>query len=154
MQAKGPIMSKAVEAQGFMCPSAQHHHIGAKVFGVQLKTPSGEFQVGYLPEAYPVTNDLLALAGSAAPTEVLRIAAPCIKCEHHDGANCRLAKRVATMLDPAVASLPRCAIRPTCLWFHQEGQQACVRCPQITTILRAPTEFEQILSGLPVLSSE
>ena len=147
-------MSKAVEAQGLMCPSAQQTHIGAQVFGVQIQTSSGDVRVGYLPNAYPVTDELMALAGSAAPTEVLRIAAPCIKCEHHDGTNCTLAKRVATMLDPAVSGLPRCAIRSTCLWFRQEGKDACLRCPQITTVKRAPTEFEQVLSGLPVGHAE
>jgi hypothetical protein len=143
-------MSKAVDTQGLMCPSAQQTHIGAQVFGVQLHTASGDVRVGYLPHAYPVTDELLALAGPAAPAEVLRIAAPCIKCEHHDGTNCTLARRVATMLDPAVSSLPRCAIRSTCLWFRQEGKEACLRCPQITTVKRAPTEFEQVLSGLAV----
>jgi len=47
-----------------------------------------------------------------------------------------LATRVATMLPPAVSALPRCAIRPTCLWFKQEGPAACLRCPRVATIER------------------
>jgi hypothetical protein len=79
---------------------------------------------------------------------VLRIAAPCIRCSHHDGTGCRLATRVATMLPPVVRTLPRCAIRTSCLWFRQEGPDACVRCPQVMTITRAPTAFEQDVAGL------
>jgi|tagenome__1003787_1003787.scaffolds.fasta_scaffold20825334_4 hypothetical protein len=147
-------MSKPLEADGLMCPSAHETHIGAKVFGVQVKTSSGDTTVGYLPEAYPVTDQLLALAGPAAPTEALRIAAPCIKCEHHDGNGCRLAGRVATMLDPAVGTLPRCAIRSNCLWFRQEGREACLRCPQIISRIRSPNPFEQVLAGVPASRTE
>jgi hypothetical protein len=120
---------------------------------VQTGTFAEDRRVGYLTEAHPVTKELLALAGPAAPTEVLRIAAYCVKCEHHDGTGCRLATRVATMLEPVVSSLPRCAIRPTCLWFHQEGKEACLRCPQITTTKRWPTGFEKQVSGLPVFQA-
>lgn len=133
-----------------LCPSAQPEHEGARVFGVQTGTSPETRRVGYLTEAHPLNEQLLALAGGGAPTEILRIAAYCIKCEHHDGTGCSLATRVATMLEPVVSSLPRCAIRPTCLWFRQEGKAACVRCPQITTTKRWPTTFEQQVSGLPV----
>jgi len=34
----------------------------------------------------------------------------------------------------AVSAMPRCAIRPNCLWFAQEGSSACLRCPQVATI--------------------
>jgi hypothetical protein len=144
------MKKNSVEATRQMCPSAQPQHEGARVFGVQTGTSAENFRVGYLTEAHPVTEELLALAGHAAPTEILRIAAYCVKCEHHDGVGCRLATRVATMLEPVVNSVPRCAVRPTCLWFHQEGKAACVRCPQVTTIKRWPTAFEKEVSGLPV----
>jgi hypothetical protein len=147
-------MSKVVEAGQIMCPSAQPTHRGARVFGVQVGTSPDDMRVGYLTESYPVTDELLALAGPGRPTEVLRVAAPCIRCDHHDGTGCGLARRVATMLDPVVASLPRCAIRPTCLWFHQEGKAACLRCPQVTTIKRSPTSFEQVVAGVPVMRAE
>ena len=147
-------MAKPVEREHQMCPSAQPTHIGARVFGVQVGTSPGDVQVGYLPEAYPVTDQLLALAGPGMPAEVLRVAAPCIKCAHYDGSGCRLAKRVATMLDPVVGSMPHCAIRPVCLWFRQEGKAACLRCPQVTTIKRSPTSFEQAVAGSPVLQAK
>ena len=147
-------MAKVVEAERQMCPSAQPTHVGARVFGVQVGTSLDDVRVGYLPEAYPVTDELLALANPEAPTEVLRIAAPCIRCAHHDENGCGLARRIATMLEPVVGSMPRCAIRSTCLWFRQEGKAACLRCPQVTTIKRAPTSFEQAVAGLPVLQAK
>jgi hypothetical protein len=139
----------SAEPARLLCPSAQPQHEGARVFGVQTETSPGTLRVGYLTETYPVTQELLSVAGHAAPTEILRVAAFCVKCEHHDGVGCRFAARVANMLDPVVGSLPRCAIRPKCLWFHQEGKAACIRCPQVATIKREPTEFEKAVSGLP-----
>jgi hypothetical protein len=108
------------------------------LFGVQVRTDRGERQLAYLTETQELTEQIMALAGGSAPHEVLRVAANCIEglCPHWNGAGCRLATRVATMLQAAVSALPRCAIRPTCLWFKQEGPAACVRCPQLATIER------------------
>lgn len=93
----------------------------------------------------------MALAGGSAPHEVLRVAAHCIegRCPHWNGEGCRLATRVATMMAPAVSAMPRCAIRPSCLWFHQEGPAACVRCPQLATIERhAPGDLGAVVAQL------
>jgi hypothetical protein len=115
------------------------------VFGVQTTTADNGRRVGYLTETVPVTPELLALSGEAAAPEVLRIAAPCMNggCMHYEGGACSLASRVASMLEPVVGSLPRCAIRPTCRWFREQGPVACVRCPQIVTNAREGT-------GIPV----
>ena len=48
---------------------------------------------------------------------------------------------------PVVGALPRCAIRPTCRWFRQEGREACLRCPQVATELRNPSELELAVAG-------
>jgi hypothetical protein len=118
-----------------LCPSAQPTQEGARVFGVQTMTGDRERRVGYLAETMPVTPDLLALSGPAEAPEVLRIAAPCGNgaCGNYEGGACGLAGRVARMLDPVVSALPRCAIRPTCRWFREQGPAACVRCPQVVT---------------------
>ena len=116
-----------------LCPSADPEMGEAKVFGVALRTPDGALRLGYLTEAQPATPDILAASGAAKPAEVMRIAAPCMHsgCVHFSGATCRLAARITAMLDPVVSDLPRCAIRPTCRWFQQEGRAACLRCPQV-----------------------
>jgi hypothetical protein len=129
-------MSVSREASPPLCPSAHSDAPGARLFGVQVRTAQGGRQLAYLTETHPVTEQTMNLAGQSAPHEVLRVAAHCIEgfCPHWNGQGCRLATRVATMLPPAVSAMPRCAIRPACLWFKQEGPAACVRCPQITTI--------------------
>jgi hypothetical protein len=130
------VMSKAKDAGRALCPSAHTAAPGARLFGVQVRTEDGGRQLAYLTETHPITEKVMELAGSAAPHEVLRVAAHCIEgqCPHWNGHGCRLATRVATRLPPAVSAMPRCAIRPRCLWFKQEGPAACVRCPQVATI--------------------
>ena len=136
-------------ASTILCPSATEIRPGAKVFGVLTGSVAAGFHVGYLTEALPATPELLAAAAPAKPTEVYRAAVPCAegRCRHWDGANCSLAARVASMLDPAVSALPRCAIRPVCRWFRQEGREACLRCPQVATQLRNPSELQIEVAG-------
>jgi hypothetical protein len=124
--------------ESLLCPSAQPDQPEARVFGVQTTTEDNTRRVGYLTRALPVTPDILALSGDAGAPEVLRIAAPCMRggCTHYESGACTLGQRVAQMLDPVVGSLPRCAIRPDCRWFREQGPAACVRCPQIVTNTR------------------
>ena len=107
-------MRKPQNAGPLLCPSAHSAAPGARLFGVQVRTESGDRQLAYLTETHPITEQVLELAGSAAPHEVLRVAAHCIEgqCPHWNGQGCRLATRVATILPPAVSAMPRCAIRP------------------------------------------
>jgi hypothetical protein len=146
--------SEAGRNAPILCPSAQPDHADAVVFGVQTvrpdpQRPDREWRVGYLTALQPVTPEILALSRAAKPTEVLRIAAPCMGrgCRHFDRAACALAGRVVEMLDPVVSGLPRCLIRPTCRWFRQEGKAACLRCPQIVTDMREPTELQKQVAG-------
>jgi hypothetical protein len=108
--------------------------------------------VEYLNARVPATPEILAMAAPLKPTEVFRLAATCAehKCPHFDGADCRLATRVAKMLPPVVDSLPPCAIRKECRWFAQEGAAACMRCPEITTISYDLSAKVREVSGLPV----
>jgi len=108
--------------------------------------------VEYLNARVPATPEILALAAPLKPAEVFRLAATCAehKCPHFDGADCRLATRVAKMLPPVVDSLPPCTIRKECRWFAQEGAAACMRCPEITTISYDLSPRVREVSGLPV----
>src|SRR5260370_27067563 len=94
----------SAEIEGFMskesskqidCPSAQATEDGARIFGVMTGTPETH-RVGYLTEALPVSDDLLALSGPAKPTQLFRIAAPCAGggCKHFKDNSCSLAKRI------------------------------------------------------------
>jgi hypothetical protein len=142
-------MNSPASERPILCPSAQPDMTDAKVFGVQTGNPKDGLRVGYLTEAHPVTPEILAASGNVLPTQVLRVAAPCMGsgCKHFDGGRCQLAARVASMLDPVVSGLPPCAIRPTCRWFRQEGRAACIRCPQIVTDLATGTDLQREVAG-------
>jgi hypothetical protein len=126
------------------CPSAQPDWEGAMVLGVVLGTAEAP-RLAHLEVLQPVTDEMMALAGPVSPTEVFRIAAPCLGsgCTHFDGTDCRLVRRLVTLL-PVVAEMPPpCALRPSCRWWRQEGKAACLRCPQVVTDSNA-AEMERI----------
>jgi hypothetical protein len=122
------------------CPSAQPRANSGRVYGV-MTGPAYDRRVGYLTETLKPTPELLALSGTAKPTELFRVAAPCANggCRHFNSA-CTLAQRIVASLPVVVDALPACQIRPTCRWFLQEGAAACLRCPQVATDKADPTE--------------
>jgi len=126
------------------CPSARPDMAGAIAFGVIGGTIDHP-RVNYLSELEPVSVDLLALADPLAPTEVFRFAAPCAasQCRHFDGAACRLASRVVSLLPETGDRLPACRIRPSCRWWRQEGPAACRRCPQIVSTTVHPDDRQR-----------
>ncbi len=125
------------------CPSAQPEYKGSRIYGI-MTGPSESRRVGYLTETLEPTPELLALSGEAKPTQLFRIAAPCLNrgCQHFDGA-CKLAQRIVSATPPVVNALPDCQIRETCRWFDQEGPAACLRCPQLATDTADATEHEK-----------
>jgi hypothetical protein len=135
-----------------LCPSARPEMQGSVVFGVVGGTVD-EPRVGYLRRSLPVTQELLRMTDPAEPTEVLRFAAPCARhqCLHFDGADCSLARRTVQLIAPVVDRLPPCPIRRDCLWFAQEGQSACLRCPQVVTdSYQATDEYRRAATPEPV----
>jgi hypothetical protein len=54
-------------------------------------------------------------------------------CAQYADSRCALAAKVTRMLPEAIDRLPDCDIRPQCRWFAQEGEAACLRCPQVVT---------------------
>jgi hypothetical protein len=130
------------------CPSSQATDDDARIFGMMTGAPEAH-RVGYLTEALPVSDKLLALAGSAKPTELYRIAAPCAKgnCKHFKSNACTLAQRIVDGIPAVVNALPACQIRSTCRWFRQEGKAACVRCPQVMTDKPNASDYEKQIAG-------
>jgi len=126
------------------CPSSPATAEGARIFGVMTGTPEAH-RVGYLTETVPLSEKVLALAGSAKPTELFRIAAPCAggSCKHFKGNTCSLAKRIVEGVPAVVDALPACQIRSTCRWFRQEGKAACFRCPQVMTDKSNASDYEK-----------
>ena len=132
------------------CPSAQADSAAARIYGVMTPTEGG-LRAGFLTETLAPTPEWLALAGTAKPSELFRIAAPCSKkaCGHFSGGACTLAQRVVAGLKPVVDALPACQIRDTCRWFFQEGREACLRCPQVQTDSRDASEAYVEIARLP-----
>lgn len=125
-----------------LCPSAQPDMAESRVFGIVGGSVT-EPRVGYLEQPLPVTQQILDLTGPVRPAEVFRFAAPCAggACQHFDGINCRLARRVSQLLPVIVEVLPPCSIRSNCRWWQQEGKEACRRCPQVVTAVERPDEL-------------
>jgi hypothetical protein len=125
-----------------LCPSARPDMKDSVVFGVVGGTAERP-RLAYLTEPRPVTDEVFALSGPVAPTQIFRIAAPCAghACRHFDGSDCRLATRIVQLLPPVVDGLPPCQLRPDCRWWQQEGKAACLRCPLIVTDTYDPSEL-------------
>jgi hypothetical protein len=146
-------MTKSSQTGPILCPSAQPAAdavvIGAVTGSVEAR------RIGYLTEPVPVTEEILALAGAAAPAEVFRMAAPCMGggCRHFSGGNCRLVTKIVAAFEPVVSGLPPCRIRPACRWFKQEGRAACLRCPQVVTDSYDTTDLQRAVAD-PATSLE
>src|SRR5215210_4067550 len=97
------------------CPSSRPEMPGSAVFGVVLGSVE-QPRVAYLDQPQPVTEELLALSGPVAPTEVFRFASPWAggASQHFCVTHCRLASRIIEQLPPVVDVLPECAIRDAC----------------------------------------
>lgn len=82
----------------------------------------------------PVTKEIFELAAPHHPSTLFRIAAPCVEgaCKNFGDGKCQLARAVLRDRE-ATDDLPPCRIRPHCVWWHQEGKPACLRCPEVVT---------------------
>jgi hypothetical protein len=130
----GERLARSPDEHAKLCPSAQPDMEGAVAFGVVGGTAE-EPEVTYLRDPQPVTPELLQLARPVLPTEVFRFAAPCAQggCQHFDGARCRLVRKLADTVPTDRDGLPRCRIRSSCRWWHEQGRAACLRCPVVVT---------------------
>ena len=135
------------------CPSAASDWEGAQLLGVVGGTAEAP-ELQYV-EPRPVTPELLELAAPVLPEEVFRFTAPCRAegCPQFRNGRCGVAAAAVAHLSEAIeGSLPRCSIRPTCRWWHDEGAAACRRCPTVVTAdtARAGTDY---LRALPIAGS-
>jgi len=123
-----------------LCPSAPIDVEDARIIGVV--TNGGTAQVRYLEKPVPPSGRILSVINSVRSDEVLRMAAPCAgrDCHHHREDKCSLVDRVVEHLQPSETALPRCPIRKDCVWFAQQGVEACRRCSQIATWNTAPSD--------------
>lgn len=117
-----------------LCPSFSPRQPGkGVVFGVMAGTPEQPKMIP-LENPEPVTEEIFQLTAPLHPSEVFRIASPCVEggCKNFSEGICHLAK-LATQKSAVLEELPPCRIRSECVWWHQEGGEACLRCPQVVT---------------------
>jgi hypothetical protein len=128
-----------------LCPSAQPDWDDAALIGIVEGTPEKPV-VTPLRRPLPPSEEILRLASPVTPTEVFRFAAPCLSqgCLHFSDGKCRLAEKIALLLPPVTETLPKCAIRPRCLWWRQEGRAGCLRCLQVVTDNYNPSELMRV----------
>lgn len=128
-----------------LCPSVQPDLDGALVFAIVQGTVT-QPRAAYLDRLVPLTPEIAARTAPARTTEVFRMASPCAErgCQHFGAGGCSLANRLVQLVPQVVASAPACALRPNCMWWLQEGVEACLRCPQVVTHLYgASTEMTE-----------
>ena len=119
---------------GKLCPSAQPDQPGAQIIGV-AEPREGGARIRLLAAPVPPASVAHLIPAGIPVPEILRLAAPCAEqsCRHFQNERCALGARVATRLAPLTDRLVRCAIRPRCRWWAEQGAAACRRCPHIVT---------------------
>jgi len=130
----------AVALSPYSCPSAQPDMLEARVIGV-LGGTAAEPRIAYLAQEAVIAAAEIPPTPGVDPVEAFRLAARCEdhRCAQHvagaEGGRCGLGARIVAQLDPVVASLPSCTIRATCRWYAEQGREACLRCPQVVTLI-------------------
>jgi hypothetical protein len=134
----------------YSCPSAQPDMVQARAIGLISGEPDSP-RVAYLKaEAVIDAASIPSLKGLQA-VEVFRFAARCEegRCAQYDDGRCTLGQRLVDGLDPVVSALPSCTIRDTCRWFAEQGRAACIRCPQVVTLIPRGTDKLSRAAALP-----
>jgi hypothetical protein len=132
-----------------LCPSSRPEYKDSLIFGVIGGSPENP-EVNYLQDLQPITKKVVEQISPVTPAEVFRTASPCATngCQHFDGTECNLATRIAEQLPIVTPQLPSCAIRDTCKWWQQEGNNVCFRCPQVITDNYDPSGLMREVSTL------
>lgn len=143
-------MSAAGAASSRSCPSAPAGDPEARLIGVV----ADDGRVGYVRPALRVPPQFVELVRRPADAARFRFAAPCVegRCANWTGSRCGVIDALAAA-EPGVPAgdqrLPRCAIRPTCVWFSQRGARACVICPTVHSDDLLPEPFAAQAEGGP-----
>ena len=130
-----------MQSHSTACPSSTPEIPGSEIFGIVEGTVE-QPNVTYLDPPLPATPELLAAAAPVEPTEIYRFVGTCLEtgCQQFGKGQCQLAKRIVQGVPAVASTLPPCAIRHRCRWWHQEGEAACHRCPQIVRTNYAPSD--------------
>lgn len=114
-----------------ICPSATGQSPDAQIIGFI----GADGVVGSIAPPIPLTDEMRG-ALDARPERKFRLAGQCVesKCGNWENESCALIGRMRRQLDchlpeaEATDKLQRCAIRSACVWWRQDGTQACRVC--------------------------
>jgi len=130
----------AVALSPYSCPSAQPDMLEARVIGV-LSGSAAEPRIAYLAQEAVIPAADMPPTPGVDPVEAFRFAGRCEdhRCAQHvdgvEGGRCGLGARIVAQLDAVVVNLPSCTIRASCRWYAEQGREACLRCPQVVTLI-------------------
>jgi hypothetical protein len=123
------------DASALMCPSSRCEP-GSSLIAIV----GDEGRLAHVTPAMPVDAEFVAAARRhGSPEARMRFASPCLQagCAQWTGTSCGIIEAVlAADVAPSGGRLPRCAIRPSCRWYAQEGAAACRACPLVVTDAR------------------
>lgn len=123
------------DASALMCPSSRCEP-GSSLIAVL----GDEGRLAHITPALPVDEAFAERARAhGSPEARMRFASPCLQsgCGQWTGSSCGIIEQVvAAGVTPTEGRLPRCAIRPSCRWYAQEGAAACRACPMVVTDAR------------------
>lgn len=125
-------MEERVDHNQQLCPSSPGTP-GAILIGIV--GPDG--RLAYLGNSTVAVDEAWVARAQVgrAPEKRFRFASPCVNgmCAHWQENRCEIADTALTTLPPETAGIPHCGIRNRCLWYAQEGIDACHRCPRVIT---------------------
>lgn len=122
------------DASSKLCPSHRCKP-GSQLLGVR----QDDGTVAILPQPLPVTEEFISIVSrhETPPEQRFRFTNKCVEsgCRQWTDRGCGVVEKMVDYLDKIqpLASLPPCAIRPSCRWFSQRGGDACALCSYVIT---------------------
>jgi hypothetical protein len=121
-------------AEEKICPSATGDSPDARIIGFV----GTDGVVGSIVPPIPLTDEMRDAIGPQ-PERKFRLAGQCVeaKCANWQNQSCALIGRLRQELDSRLPEadpadkLQRCAIRSACVWWRQNGPEACRVCPLV-----------------------
>lgn len=116
-----------------MCPSSKAQK-GAMLLGIL----QDDGKVSILPQPLRIDETFIETAGHQRPAEEqFRFTNKCVEsgCSQWTGKRCGVADKVLSVLNdlPPQNEVPVCALRPSCRWHLQSGEEACRACVFVIT---------------------
>ena len=121
--------------EALSCPSAQPDMEDARAFGVVSGSASHP-RIAYLKRDAAEALTLPDLEAIEL-TRIFRFSGRCEtqRCAQFQDGRCGLGQRIVAGLGAVVDAAPSCQVRATCRWHSEQGVAACLRCPQIVTLV-------------------